>query len=122
MSDRVLKTGVGWRLGWDPSAPTFTGLVGGEHWAIELTDAELQDFCNLCAQLANTMHQMANQLMDAERLCCEAESDVLWLEAEGFPHAYSLRFILLSGRRGDGYWDATAVPPLLRAIQELALG
>jgi hypothetical protein len=121
MSDRVLKTGVGWRLGWDPSASTFTGLIGGDHWAIELTDAELRDFCRLSTQLADAMQQMTSQLMDAERLCCEAESDLLWLEAEGFPHAYSLRFILLSGRRGDGYWDAATVPPLLQAIHEFAL-
>ncbi|MCS6814475.1 MAG: DUF1818 family protein, partial [Cyanobacteria bacterium] len=48
MNDRLLQTGAGWRIGWDPSAPVFTGLIGGDHWAIELTDAELHDFCRLC--------------------------------------------------------------------------
>ncbi|MCS6815596.1 MAG: DUF1818 family protein, partial [Cyanobacteria bacterium] len=70
--------------------------------------------------LASTMQEMAQQLMDAERISCEAASDLLWLEAEGFPHAYSLRFILLNGRRGDGYWTPTAVPSFFQAVQDLA--
>ncbi|MFN6180187.1 MAG: DUF1818 family protein, partial [Dolichospermum sp.] len=39
--ERVIKSGTGWRLGWNPDALTFKGLVGTEDWAIELTEAEL---------------------------------------------------------------------------------
>jgi hypothetical protein len=119
MSDRRLLQGTGWRIGLDPSAPVFVGLLGGDDWAIELTGNEFQDFCRLSRQLAHTMQSMANQLMDAERICCEAESELLWVETEGFPHVYSLRFMLLSGRRGDGFWAATAVPALLQAMDNL---
>ena len=119
MTDRLLKTGQGWRLGWHPSAPVFKGLVGSDDWAIELTEPELMDFCRLFLQLAETMQQMAAELMDEERISCEAESPLLWLEVEGFPQTYDLRFILHSDRRGEGFWPATALPPLLQAIQQL---
>ena len=53
--ERLVKSGSGWRLGWDPNATEFQGLVGGAGWAIELTEAELNDFCWLAEMLAVTM-------------------------------------------------------------------
>jgi hypothetical protein len=116
---RQLKSGEGWRLGWHPDASEFCGLVGSKDWAIELTQAELDDFCRLVHQLDGTMQQMAQELMAEERICCEVESDLIWLEAEGFPQQYGLRLMVLSGRRGEGSWDAAAVPELVRASQML---
>ncbi|KYC37921.1 hypothetical protein WA1_05340 [Scytonema hofmannii PCC 7110] len=112
---RVLKSGLGWRIGWNPTAPEFKGLVGTDDWAIELTEAELNDFCRLLAQLADSMQQIATELMDEEKIACEAESDLMWMEVEGYPHAYSLRLILSTGRSVEGKWDASAVPGLLQA-------
>ena len=114
---RQLKSGAGWRLGWDTDAVEFCGLVGGEDWAIELTQAELDDFCRLAIQLAETMRQMQQELMSEERITCEVESDRLWLEAEGFPHAYGLHLILLTGRKAEGSWSDAVVSELIQAIQ-----
>lgn len=116
---RLLKSGSGWRLGWDADALEFRGLVGGDDWAIELTEAELADFCRLLEQLNNTLQEMSRELMDEEAIACEAESDLLWLEVEGYPHTYTVRMILRSGRRGEGFWRAAAIPPLRQAIQTL---
>lgn len=116
---RQLKSGTGWRLGWNPDAETFQGLVGTDHWAIELTETELADFCRLTLQLADTMQAMQQELMEEEQISCEAESDLLWLEAEGFPQAYRLRLILLSGRRAEAEWTETAVAGLIQAVQTL---
>ncbi len=113
--ERVVKSGSGWRIGWSASAPEFKGLVGTDDWAIELTEAELNDFCRLLAQLANSMTQLAAELMDEEKIACEAESDLLWMEVEGYPHAYNLRFILTTGRGVEGRWSAEAVPSLLQS-------
>jgi hypothetical protein len=115
---RQLKSGSGWRLGWDTEA-TFQGLVGTEDWAIELTEAELEDFCRLALQLSDTMQQMQSELMDEERISCELESDLLWMEAEGFPQSYGLRLILLTGRRAEAAWSEAAVPGLVQAAQML---
>ncbi|MDY6785617.1 MAG: DUF1818 family protein [Cyanobacteriota bacterium] len=118
-SDRFLKTGSGWRLGWNPQAPVYRGLVGGKDWAFELTEAELGEFCRLLDQLTATMAHMAEELMDEERIACEVESDLLWLEAEGYPHAYEVRLILNSGRQCEGNWSAAAVSPLAMAAKSL---
>jgi hypothetical protein len=115
----LLKTGAGWRIGWDAQAPVYQGLIGGDDWAMELTAAEIDDFCRLFEQLAQTMQQMAAELMDDERIACEAESDLLWLEVEGYPHAYELRLILHSGRRCEGNWPPGVVPELLQAARSL---
>ena len=117
--ERVVKSGTGWRIGWNPSKSEFQGLVGADDWAIELTEAELDDFCRLSGQLAQSMSQMASELMEEEKIACEAESDLLWMEAAGYPHAYSLRFLLNKGRRAEGSWEADAVPGLVQAAQTL---
>ncbi|MBK1985990.1 DUF1818 family protein [Sphaerospermopsis aphanizomenoides BCCUSP55] len=117
--EKVIKSGTGWRIGWNPDAPKFKGLVGTDNWAIELTELELDDFCRLLNQLADTMKHLATELMDEEKIACEAESDLLWMEAEGYPHSYSLRFILNTGRCAEGEWNADTVPGLLQAAATL---
>ena len=113
---KVIKTGIGWRIGWNPDAPVYKGLVGTEGWAIELTEAELDEFSRLLNQLVETMKYLETELMDEEKIACEAESDLLWMEVEGYPHTYSLRFILNTGRGTEGKWEASAVSELLPAI------
>ena len=117
--ERVVKRGAGWRIGWNPNASEFKGLVGADDWAIELTEAELNDFCRLSGQLVETMSQLASELMDEEKIACEAESDLLWMQVEGYPHAYSLRLILNTGRCAEGSWADVAVPGLVQAAQML---
>jgi hypothetical protein len=110
MVERVIKTGVGWRLGWNPQAQEFKGLVAGDGWAIELTEAELNDFCRLLGQLAATISQMASELMDEEKIAIEAESDLLWVQVEGYPEAYSVQLILNAGRSCEGFWPVAVAP------------
>ena len=117
---RLLKIGNGWRIGWNPQAQSeFKGLVGTNDWAVELTEQELQDFCRLSMQLAQTMNQLNSELMDEEKITCEAESNLIWLEVSGYAQCYSLRFILLNGRCAEGSWDESAVIGLLQAAQTL---
>lgn len=113
----VVKSGQGWRIGWNPNADVFKGLVGGDDWAIELTEAELNDFCRLVEQLAQTMNQIAGELMDEEKITCEAGSDLVWMEAKGYPYAYSFHFILHTGRRGEGGWPVEVVPQLVQTLR-----
>ena len=117
--ERLIKSGSGWRIGWNPQADKYQGLVGSDDWAIELTSAELNDFCRLLTQLVTTMSQMQAELMDEERISCVAESDLLWLEVEGYPHAYSLRLIINQGRRCEGNWAEGIARELAEAIQRL---
>lgn len=118
---RFIQEGVGWRLGWDLTAPTYQGLIAGPGWAMELSQQEFQDFCYLAQQLSQTLSQMAAELMAAERIAVEAETARIWLEAEGFPHQYGLHVILLADRRCEGEWPAAAVVELIQAIPRLTL-
>jgi hypothetical protein len=117
--EQVIKSGNGWRVGWKPNAEIFKGLVATEDWGIELTEAELNDFYRLLNQLVKTMQDLARELMDEEKIACEAESDLLWMEVEGYAHAYSLRFILHTGRGVEGEWPPESVPELWQAISTL---
>lgn len=115
---RHQKSGQGWRIGWNPSAEEFCGLIAGQGWAVELTAPEFADFCRCARQLDETMSAMAAELMDEETITCEQETSTIWLETAGFPSAYSLRFILLSGRRAEGEWPAEVVGELISALAE----
>jgi hypothetical protein len=127
--EKVLKSGAGWRLGWRASDPAdsisivtdYPGLVGADDWALELTAVEMADFCRLVQQLSQTMAQMTDELMAEEKIDCEAESDLLWLQVSGDPHSYSLRLLLNSGRRAEGNWAMAAVPELIAATAILGL-
>jgi predicted GNAT superfamily acetyltransferase len=119
--ERILKNGDGWRIGWNPQAEIYKGLVGNEEWAIELTEAEFSDFCRLLTQLAETMGQMKEELMELERIAIEAESDLMWLEIEGYPHLYSLRLIIHQDRRCEGNWGEGAANRLTEAIPILKI-
>lgn len=117
--ERVIKSGAGWRIGWNPAAVEYQGLVGTDDWAIELTAAEFSDFCRLAGQLVQSVHQLTAELMDEEKISCEAESDLLWIEVSGYAHAYSLRFVLNTRRCAEGSWTPEAVSDFIQAAQTL---
>jgi hypothetical protein len=119
MENRVFKEGDGWRIGFNPNPAIYQGLVGGQDWAIELTLGEWQDFCRLVGQLSETMQAIATELMDEEKITCEAESDLLWLEVTGYSHSYSLRFILNQGRCCEGQWPPEIVQDFIQSLQAL---
>ncbi|MEB3249404.1 MAG: DUF1818 family protein, partial [Merismopediaceae bacterium] len=81
LSQRRLREGQGWRLGFDPHREIYQGLVGGDSWATELTAPEFQDFCRLVQQLDETLRAIADELMDEEKITCAVESERIWLEA-----------------------------------------
>lgn len=116
--DQQLKEGQGWRLGWQPNV-AFPGLVGTNEWAVELTTAEFADFRRLLLQLVDSVEQLQDQLMAEETIACEASSDLIWLEVQGYPHQFDLSFILLSGRRAEGHWPAGSTSELVSAVQTI---
>ncbi len=115
---KVLKSGAGWRIGWNP-AVKYQGLVGGDDWAFELSAEELADFCRLLGQLVANVRSIASELMDEESIACEVESELVWMQVAGVPARYSLRLILTSGRSCEGNWAADAVVELITAVDSL---
>lgn len=115
------KEGRGWRLGWNPDAAIFKGLLAGDGWTLELTGVEFEDFCRLTQQLETALQAIAQELMAEEQVTCERETERIWIEAEGYPHRYCLRFILLTGRQAEGGWSPQASAELVQAIPSLTL-
>lgn len=114
-----LQQGDGWRLGWNPDVADFCALVGANDWAVELTGPEFGDFCRLLAELLETLAQMQSELMDSEAIACEATSDLLWIQVQGYPQSYRLSFMLHHGRRAEGSWDETATAAFVAALQTI---
>jgi hypothetical protein len=115
-SAKKLCCGDGWRIGFRSDVDLYKGLVGADDWAIELTGDEFKDFCKLATRLAETMQLMATELSDCEKICCTLETEEITLEASGYPLEFGLHLQLLTGRKGEGFWAAAAVPFLLNAI------
>ncbi len=115
---KVLKSGAGWRIGWNPTN-TYPGLIGSDNWAIELTADELADFCRLLGQLVANMRSIQAELMDEEKIACEAESSLIWMQVDGTANMYKLRLILNTGRGCEGNWTADAVPHLSAAANSI---
>ncbi len=115
---KVLKSGASWRIGWNP-ANANPGLIGSDDWAFELTAAEFADFDRLLKQLVASMRSIQAELMDEEKIACEAESDLVWMEVSGTASEYSLRLILNTGRSCEGNWSADSVPHLVAAANSL---
>jgi Domain of unknown function (DUF1818) len=115
---KVLKSGAGWRIGWNPEIE-YQGLVGGDDWAFELTAAELADFCRLLGQLVVNIRSIQAELMDEESIACEVASELVWMQVEGLPQKHSLRLILSTGRSCEGNWTADAIPELVAAVDSL---
>ena len=116
-----LKTGSNWRVGWNEEANPFKGLVGGDDWACELTADEFDDFFRLLMDLSSAMDSMTAELMDEEAIAIDKETDLLWMQADGFPKQYEVSFIVLTGRRTEGHWDKNAAQELIQAIQTIKL-
>lgn len=116
-----LKSGDGWRIGWDDDSDVYCGLIGGDRWSFELTASEFKDFCKLLCELNETIQKISRELMDAEKISCAAERNSIWLEADGYPYAYDLHIITQHGRRVEGFWPAASVPGLIQASQVLRI-
>ncbi len=116
--EKVLKSGAGWRIGWNP-AGKYQGLVGGDDWAFELTAEELADFCRLLGQLVANIRSIEAELMDEESIACEAESNLVWMQLAGTAGKYGLRLILNTGRGCEGNWTAEAVAESIAAVDSL---
>ena len=116
---RSIESGSGWRVGWNPVGKQYCALIGADDWAFELTRAEFADFISLLNQLAETMRRMEDELMDREKISCEAETALVWMEVEGYADRYSLRIILNSARGCEGNWAEGVVPQLLAGIKSL---
>ena len=116
----ALRKGDGWRIGWQPERGQYCALVGGDRWAIELTELEWRAFVAAFAKIQAEIAAVAELLMAEESVILEQQSEALTLAASGILPEMSLYLQVHSNRRGEGFWDSAVVPELWAAVEELS--
>ena len=104
----LAREGPGWRLARDPLRGEFSVLIGGDSWAIELTESEWSQLVLLVSDLINQHHGYKNRLMNEEEITLEIERLPWWGCLNGNKNSWSLKLILTgdsSQKRGvEMYW------------------
>ncbi len=88
------KEGSGWRLAWDPSRKIYSILIGGNDWAIELTDKEWESLFFILKDLIKEYKKVKDQLMEEESIQLDIERNSWWIRLDGDKNSWSLKFIL----------------------------
>tara|TARA_Y100001968_G_scaffold323060_1_gene360136 strand:- start:465 stop:857 length:393 start_codon:yes stop_codon:yes gene_type:complete len=93
--------GVGWRVARDHSRGEFCFLIGGQDWAIELTENEWRSLYLLVNELIGQFTSLKEQLMDEEQFEIELEKNSWWGRIYGENNLWSLKLIY----SGDGFYS-----------------
>jgi hypothetical protein len=118
-----VQEGPGWRLCVDSRRTPFPVLIGGDGWAVELRADEAQALIEGCCRLADELASLAGRLMPEECVTLELERGPLWLELEGMPRAWRLRFVLTPGPTARGVeagWGEGASLAVVAALRQCA--
>jgi len=112
----------------DPSRQPFCVLIGGADWAAELTLDELAQLQHAVIALLDQLVAITPMLMPEEDLALEHESPGLWMQLNGSPQRWELRFVLTPqpGRqppaRGlEAGWDGAASGAVAAVLKTLVL-
>ncbi len=104
----IQHEGLGWRLASDSSRQPFSYLIGGENWAVELSEKEWNSLSLVICELTDQHKLLQSQLMPEESISVELERLPWWASIDGFKDKWSLKLILLgdgdSDRSMEMYW------------------
>ncbi len=119
----IQEEGPGWRLARDTSRTNYSFLIGGEAWAIELTEPEWKTLVNLVNELINQHSQIENQLMDEETIRLELERSPWWGCLDGNKFSWSLKLIFYEekdDKRGfEAFWPMPASQAMVSAMRTM---
>ncbi len=115
--------GLGWRLARDTSRGKFSLLVGGDGWAIELTEQEGKKLYEVMKKLLEQFDFIKAHLMEEEPLNIDIEVDQWKAFLNGDKTEWSLKLIL----NGDGiytrgvevFWPAPVAQTVTSAMRTM---
>ena len=108
--------GPGWRLARDSSRDNFPVLIGGEGWALELTEQEWQALILLVNDLLNEYKKLESQLMPDESISLELERESWWGCLDGDKNSWSLQFVFQQSHNQIRGFEACWPDPASKAI------
>ena len=119
----IQHEGPGWRLAKDPSREKFPVIIGGDGWALELTEQEWVSLIALINELIAQHKGMKNQLMQEELICLELERQPWWGCLDGDRDSWSLRLVFESQaspcRGFEAYWPQPAAQAIAFAMRTM---
>jgi hypothetical protein len=117
--------GEGWRLQVDEERAPLPVLIGGRDWAAEFTPGEAVAIAGLAVELEHQLGALTDRLLADEQITLESERTYewgsLWMELEGAPESWSLRFVLTphpSLRALEAGWSPKASMAITAALQD----
>ena len=117
----IQQEGPGWRLARDFSRQGFPFLIGGEFWAVELTEMEVKGLHALLVELDKQHMLIRDQLMEEESITLELEQQEWWGCLDGTRDRWGLQVVLqgngMSWRGLEGAWPAPAAQAFFAALR-----
>ena len=119
----IKKEGPGWRIIRDSSRDTFSTLIGGENWAIELNNSEWENLVQVVIDLFDQYKTMKEQLMGEEDITLELERSTWLAILKGDQFGWNLSLILSSGdplnRGAEVYWPRNVTDHVVSAMRTM---
>ena len=117
----IQEEGTGWRLAKDLSRGEFSWLIGGDHWATELTEYEWKTLYQIVSDLLAQYKEQKKQLLNEESISIEIEREIWWCCIDGGTNHWSLKLILsgdMLKRRGlEMYWPKNVANEFVNAMR-----
>ncbi|WP_320666985.1 DUF1818 family protein [Prochlorococcus sp. MIT 1307] len=119
----IQHEGSGWRVARDSSRSSFPVLIGGDGWALELTEEEWTSLIPLLEDLIEQHKKLENQLIPEESISLEIERKPWWACLDGDRDSWSLQLILgdhgTSIRGFEVYWPIPAAQSITSAMRSI---
>ena len=119
----IKKEGPGWRIIRDSSRDSFSTVIGGENWAIELTETEWQALAAVFFDLCNQYCSIQSQLMSDEDIILELDRNPWSAFLKGDKFGWSIKLILSqsdSSKRGaEIYWPRSVTESVSSAMRTM---
>ena len=119
----IQHEGKGWRLELNDTKKDFPVLIGGDHWAVELSNMEWNGLRSVISKLIDQYEYLRNSLMKEEKIMIEIEISPWWACIEGTKEDWRLRLILsgkgCNGRGVELFWpepEAQAIVSVMRIM------
>ena len=119
----IKKEGPGWRIIRDSSRDKFSTLIGGESWAIELTQSEWEILVKVVIDLSDQYKDIKDQLMGEEDITLEMDSNPWFAILKGDQYGWNLKLILESSdslnRGAEVSWPRNVTLHLANAMRNM---
>mgnify|MGYP001300669869 CR=1 FL=1 len=119
----IKQEGIGWRIFRDELRDDFSTLIGGENWAIELTESEWKSLVQAVFDLFSQYYDVKDQLMGDEDITLELARNPWLAILKGDQFGWSLKLILASNseftRGAEVSWPRNVTESVLNAMRKM---